>query len=77
MKQVINAINSCFLEAYPEPELILPTEDPAILAKRVRMITEDLICTRQVSKGLNKAYADLDRKTRGFRNYWWQFWRKK
>lgn len=64
MKVLIDAVNESFLKAYPEPDLVAVTDDPQVLAKRVRMLLDDLLCTRQNFSIINKAYSDLDYKTR-------------
>ena len=75
-RKLVATINSAFLRAYPHPAIISDSVDEAILCKRVEMLLDDLLCTRVNSRNFNKALADLDRKHRGIRNYWWEFWRR-
>lgn len=68
-------LNKVWSQTHPS-QFMQYTEDPTVLAARVRMLGEELRCAQENFRVTNKAYADLDRKLRGFRNYWWQFWRK-
>jgi hypothetical protein len=79
LETVAKAINEAFARAYPpDPGGVLsqPTMDCDVLVKRVKMLIDDLECTRINWHNAEKNYSNLDRKIRGIRNYWWQFWRR-
>lgn len=86
MKRLAEAINKAFFKAYPStvdlfgasqsPEWKeLSKEDEDLLIRRVNMLIDDLLCTRQNWHITNEAYCKLDCKHRSIREHWWQFWR--
>lgn len=77
MKKLVAAVNSAFFRAYPTAVDLFRDEkqDEDILVKRVNMLIDDLLCTRQNWHISEKAYNALDRKHRSIREHWWQFWR--
>lgn len=72
-RELVTAINEAFARAYPGAA---PVDLPQELIRRVKMLSDDLHCTRQNWKATEKAYVALDCKLRGIRQHWWQFWRR-
>ena len=78
MKRLAEAVNAAFFKAYPQATDIFgadPEADEEILVKRVNMLIDDLLCTRQNWSASERAYNALDAKHRSIKEYWWQFWR--
>ena len=74
MNKLVDAVNAAFLKAYPEDDLVKPSQDEAVLCKRVEMLVDDLLCTRVNFHVTNRAYVDAYDRLRGLKK-WWEFWK--